>query len=351
MNTSKDLLQEFRLWGAAAEFTASHTLVNLPPLERIQTIGALITLGAQLDADGATLELAKRLKTAYEVAAEEIAHPELGSRKSLKDWEKERMAREIAEVKLKEHLMLLYRGIPQSAEETVLNTKLWIIEQIVLCWWKEELWPESISAFEFICEAYGKAVSKKLRDGIQQIIRDRIGGRFKPEYLEQWLEQPHVPENIQQLLVIARARNGGVQFTKRDIRNAKFLKSFQLEECSEAALALLQDFMERVALLDFKIKVLLDEMKKGWLHKEQIGESEYVDGKISAVFVSNLLYIHLDVVLPKDCPEPLGRDIYGRAYRHVKKWFDQGHGPKGGTVSLAVHGGKDALKLSVTILG
>jgi len=72
MNTSKDLLQEFRLWGAAAEFTASHTLVNLPPLERIQTIGALITLGAQLDADGATLELAKRLKTAYEVAAEEF---------------------------------------------------------------------------------------------------------------------------------------------------------------------------------------------------------------------------------------------------------------------------------------
>ena len=142
-----------------------------------------------------------------------------------------------------------------------------------------------------------------------------------------------------------------IEYVKRDIRNAKFLKSFQLEECSEAALALLQDFMERVALLDFKIKVLLDEMKKGWLHKEQIGESEYVDGKISAVFVSNLLYIHLDVVLPKDCPEPLGRDIYGRAYRHVKKWFDQGHGPKGGTVSLAVHGGKDALKLSVTILG
>lgn len=80
-------------------------------------------------------------------------------------------------------------------------------------------------------QARGRRVSDEERKGILEIIRNHMEGfgsweerKAGPDTLfDPWLRQSHVPEDIQKLLVIARAKMGGAALAQRDIRNGGIL--------------------------------------------------------------------------------------------------------------------------------
>ena len=147
-------------------------------------------------------------------------------------------------------------------------------------------------------------------------------------------------------MIIARARNGGSKLAQRDIRNAEFLAPFRLEKRSSGAIKLAEYLLYCVTQLDWKVEKLKKAMQNGWSFSwDKIGESEYVKGGTEIVFGS-LHNLSIKITLPAECPEALGRDIFGRAKRHIEKWKEEDGA--GIILSFQVEGGTADLRLSKT---
>ncbi|MDP3785033.1 MAG: hypothetical protein Q8R12_03070 [bacterium] len=321
-------------------------LNNTTNLERLEKLEQFVFGAAKVHNDEACLELLKLLKRAYEFAAYDLAGTEIVE---LKPYEQERRARDLAEEKFQAKLMELYCNLPDRRKvsqterrdtfcgefkETLVGSKQWILKEIAPHW-AEERNPKSIAAFRFLCEAYaskGRAIYPKERENILQIVQERTGGWFKPEHLEEWLKETDVPQEIRKKLVIARARNGGVELAERDIRNAELLKKLNPGIRSKAALKLFESDCEEIMELDEAISKLLTPMR------------EYVaDNEIELVLGYNYMASIL-IHLPGNCPKDVSEEIFRRSCEHIKKW--QKNEGRRIELSFLVKGGKAELKLS-----
>ncbi|MFH1393245.1 MAG: hypothetical protein ABIG73_02620, partial [Patescibacteria group bacterium] len=83
--------------------------------------------------------------------------------------------------------------------------------------WEQSVCRESYAAFRFLIEAFE---TQEKREILDRILRPRVEKSFtKVESIEQWLslcEKDPIPFEIQQLLVMARAKNGGPELAKHD---------------------------------------------------------------------------------------------------------------------------------------
>ena len=112
---------------------------------------------------------------------------------------------------------------------------------------------------DFEMSMRGKKVSDKERELIENHFRERIK-RFEPSALEKMLLAPWVPFEFQQLLAIARARKGGPELAKKDIRNARLLSSFRPDDRSDHAKRHLRKTAEAIAQADKVLKETLSTL-------------------------------------------------------------------------------------------
>ncbi len=296
--------------------------------ELLQKIEGWMLLARGSYNDETYLDLLQLLEKAYKFAAYDLAESHVDQvDQSRSHWNREEFEQNCARKKFLEKLRELYSKLPRMREiwqngrheEIVLaQSRFWILKE-VSSEWAPELTPGSVKAFQFLVKAFnempmGRIADEKYRKDILQLVHDKTGEWFKPEQLEEWLKQPDVPIQIQQKLLIARARNGGPKLTLRDIRNSQFLKEFNLEERSEAAKKLGQKLLQQIAELDHKVMKLI----------------ELRDGVIGISLVVNL---------PPCCSKELGRDIFERT-----RWMCTNG--EGINLSLHVEGGTANLWLS-----
>ena len=239
---------------------------------------------------------------------------------------------------------------------TLVKTKMFIISKVIFEWQPEEFTESSINAFRFLIAAFnpnpkewgkiegesayeimarGRRVYKEEKEGILQMIREHLKWRRNPECLNEWIKQPAVPEDIQNIIIVARARNGSVKLAVRDIRYSEILEPLDPDRRSSVALELHKQICSEITALDAEVDQLVATMKK---YKEPYldGTSETVPGEISINY-PDMSSVEIKIELDKNCEEKFGRDVFNRARRHVEKWHKRDH--KILVSSLEVRGG------------
>ncbi len=323
--------------------------VEMTDEERIEKLKRFFWLMSKHSNDKAAAEFLTFLEEAYRIKEENIAEGP-GGNKHLGN------AHDRANRKFRDYLMEIYWQLsnvkraatgqhPKEDElrPTMLKTKYWILEQIANDW-RPKRNAGSITekeagkkAFEFLVKVYNgitesnnsknkfrtsyqlRLVSKKEKGKIIELIRS-CDSNFKPEELEEWMQDPNLPYDIEKTLAIARTRNGGPKLWQRDIQNAEILKLFSLDERTPTAIELYKKFGQEIANLDNEVKTLIAKMQKnGWAEQDEIGASEYVTGIIKFELI-NLTAVIISVQLENGCPKELGDDIYERANRHIDEW-------------------------------
>jgi len=113
--------------------------------------------------------------------------------------------------------------------------------------------------------ARGRTVFKEEKDLIEALMRENIK-YWGVRDLNAWILQPFVPEEISNILILARARSGHKDLAEQDIANAEFLGPFDLERRSAAAKGLAARKLNEVAEWDKKVEKLrveFEEMRRG----------------------------------------------------------------------------------------
>ncbi len=326
-------------------------LTGFPPDQRIAEIEKVLDVVACARNDKVAVFLLELLEKAYQAKIE--ADLEATEEK----WKHKREIRERNWASSQEYLKKLYWTLPDQKQvdtrydnisckhvpvwgAALVETKLWILKNLIIEWRSSVSIPGSLEAFRFLIavfqplhkeyrkregesdyemQARGRQVYEEEQKGILNLIRQHTNSSFKSDDLEEWISQPYVPEEIKQVLVIARARNGGIDLAVRDIRNSKLLESFQPDKRSEAAIALFKEYVCKIASFDLVVEELLKAMQpNNWdFGSDKIGESDYVAGTITTEY-PDLGELIVQVELKSDCAEELGRDIFGRARRHIE---------------------------------
>jgi len=348
-------------------------LEHLPNTERIVTIEASLRKAAEAHNDDACLKLVELLRYPYdreENACAEATDKLFGE------------AMERAYLRWREHLERLYWQLPDKRRTgdgyigdkrvdrfgpTLEKTKLLILGSVIYGWMPERT-DESRQIFHFVINAYhpgfyasptskefeGKFVSREQEDEIEKLIRGRAGtGSFSANAISQWLMEEEMPQEIRKILILSRARSGGWELAKRDIRNAELLEPFDPDNRSPQAINLFQAISEKIKEFDQRVAELLKAMQPSgygnYWQSDQIGASEYVRGTISVTYGPLPVvgkFLGVQVALEDKCPEELGRDIFGRARRHIETWIKGQNDWRGLLVSLTVRGGMSALELA-----
>ncbi len=246
---------------------------------------------------------------------------------------------------------------------TLLKSKAWIAEKVIHEWRPDDYSELSVGCFRFLIGAYspvhkewkkregeledemkarGRRVFKEEQGKIDALVRKKTDYTYDSKCFEFWLRQPWIPEDLMKFLILGRARVGGRKLAYRDIYFSELLEPLNPEDSSPSALELHKNLCEKIRTLDLRVKELLKQMQDGWgLGAEKIGESEYVRGKIKITFFS-LEQISIIVHLFEDCEEALGKDIAGRARRHIQAWKNEyGKELEKLHIILNVVGGKD----------
>ncbi len=258
---------------------------------------------------------------------------------------------------------------------TMLQTKFWILGKIASEWRPDymntKITEESIRAFRFLIAAFkplrketwpnqrsgesefefkarDRWVSKEEKEKILEMLRGQ-DDRFKPEELEFWMAQPHLPYEFERILAIARTRKGDQELWRKDIQNAKLVAPFRPGERTEAAINFLLCFGDIIAGIDRKVQELLKQMKaSGWVGSEKIGGSEYVLGDVEIDNYFTLFKISLKIKVESVHPEDLVRDNFGRARRHIEKCLIENAAHQ---IILNMSGGETEIQLSETFSG
>ncbi|MBI4385490.1 hypothetical protein HY573_01530 [Candidatus Parcubacteria bacterium] len=371
---------------------AHQALSGMTAESKLQALGAAFLVAANSHNDGAALALLDALQLVHERTEKARADPKtdpVREKARLQGynnflayaWEKYWDLPDARRIQ-GSHIAT---GHPLEVEPrlTLVKTKLRIIGMVGKRWFAAAQNDESIRAFRFLVAAFfgipwrnalprerceseyefrgqRRFVSAEERDGILRTVRERTDNDFlcPPENVGFWLNLPDVPPEFQKVLAIARARNGGPELAKRDIRNAKLLAGVhELEDrdgrpCLDATRKWIEQQVLSIALLDVWVNTLLTVMQPafGTLGNaaDRIGESDYVLGSIAVTFkFDNSRWITLTVDLPKDCPERLGIDVFGRARCHIEKWRETFYDV---TVDLIVQGGAASLNLTRSFL-
>jgi len=317
--------------------------------KRISKVKILFSKAYQTHQDEAGLYLLKLIEKAYELKEKNIAEGP-GGNKHLGN------AHYRATRQFRDYLMEIYWQLPDMKRAAtdqypgddelrpiMLQTKFWILEQIANDWRAKRNAGSVIEkkaskrAFKFLIEVYNgiiqpndsknkskinsecRFVPKKEKEGIIELIRS-CDNNLKPEELEEWMQYPCLPPEIEKTLAIARTRNGGPELWRKDIQNAKILKPFFPDERTPTAMKLYKRFCQEIATLDNEAKALIVKMQEsGLAERYEIGASEYVAGTVKFE-LTDLTAIIISVQLENDCSKELGDDIHGRARRHIEIW-------------------------------
>jgi len=371
---AKTFLESYPSHDSFERLMANQLLTNMLAEDRLKTLKETFLQAAKNRNDEAAEKLVKLIGKAYSQKEKKIAEGPDGDHHLGK-------ATNRAKRQLYDYLIDVYWQLPDAKVSrefncsTMLRTKFCILEHIIQDWQTESSFgtlrdiEKSIKAFRFLIAAFrplskkryphegeseseikarGRWVSQEEKDKILGLIRKYDIG-FKPEKLAEWLKQPYLPTEFKKALAIARTRNGGPKLTQKDIRNTELLEPFSPEERSSAAIDLYIQFGQKVVILDLKVQKLLEQMKSGdWLNREEIGASECVEDKILFSYPDfNLSSIKITVSLKSDRSRELGRDICGRARRHIEKWKSALE--ENIKVVLDVLGGKENLKMTLEL--
>ncbi len=252
---------------------------------------------------------------------------------------------ERAEAEFHPYLRNIFWKLPDGEEKrnpVFADLKLRILEFVSVAW-KAEPTEESKEAFRFLCAAFDgvaklgtsenpranysqefRFVTEKEKKGILDFVRRCTDFTFDAKRAPFWLELEWVPEKFKEILVLARARNGGIALALGDIRNAGLLAGFNTlkVERSEAACEAIRVEGAVIATLDSWAQELIKEMKTPWSSKDkEIGQSEYVRAKLSVKEInSQKKIVRIGVKLYKGDSKELCQDVIGRARRHVSKF-------------------------------
>jgi len=114
-------------------------------------------------------------------------------------------------------------GLDEKFEIVMQKTRFQMLEYASQKW-TQEMTDKSYVAFRFLIKAFESQEKKEILD---KILRPRVEKWFtNVELIEKWLmdRRELVPYEIQLLLAMARAKNGGLELTKRDIDNSRATK-------------------------------------------------------------------------------------------------------------------------------
>lgn len=187
-------------------------------------------------------------------------------------------------------------SIPSEAD--VFAAKKMILEAVVYRWGPSSD-KESIRSFRFLIAAHspltlafsrneyesdyeimarGRTASKAEKDKMEALMRERIK-YWNVKDLEKWISQPFVPDEILNILILGRARNGGRDLSLRDIANAEFLEGFDLGAQSESAKNLAKNRLKKVADWDGEVQELRAKfMSASWRYTDRhANESVFED--------------------------------------------------------------------------
>lgn len=110
-----------------------------------------------------------------------------------------------------------YNDITKSVMQ---KTRFWMLE-CASQQWTQEMTDKSYLAFRFLI---GVFESQERTEILDKILRPRVENWFKDvKFIEKWIldgNRESIPYEIQQLLVMARAKNGGPELAKKDIANS-----------------------------------------------------------------------------------------------------------------------------------
>lgn len=186
----------------------------------------LFSLAIEARKDEMALVILKKIFSGYRAVEEEIEEKK-------ESWQKHfGNAVERADKKIFEFFTLAYyqicREMKGCGHPLMNKTRFQILENVVQ-YWTQEMTEESYTAFRFLIDIFLPPEKKEILD---KIFRPRVERWFKNvELIEKWLmccRQEPVPYEIQELLSMARAKNGGPELAKKDIAN-----SFKIKEMGE----------------------------------------------------------------------------------------------------------------------
>jgi len=220
--------------------------------ERIEKLKQLFRMMAEYENDETALELLKLIEKALRLKEKNIARmPDSDGHLGNAAYQ--------AVCQFRDWLMdEIWWKLPSE----IINTKLWILEEIINDWRPKRTSrlgqneSSSLKVFCFLITAYnpsrldysdvvkygfaekskGRQVSPEEKKGILALFQKR-NKFFKSEELEEWIIHPGLPYDIERVLAIARTRNGGLEgWTTRensiwrdDIKNAKLVKQHHLD--------------------------------------------------------------------------------------------------------------------------
>lgn len=182
----------------------------------------LFSLAIEAREDEIALAILKKIFSGYRAVEEEIEKKKESRQKHFGD------AVERADKKLFEFFTLAYYQISREmmgcGRPLMKKTRFQILESAAQ-YWTQEMTEESYAAFRFLIDILHPPEEKEILD---KIFRPRVERWFtNVELIEKWItasKKDPIPYEIQQLLVMARAKNGGPALAKRDIANSRTLK-------------------------------------------------------------------------------------------------------------------------------
>jgi len=341
---------------------ADQLLEKLNAKKKISELKKLFKSATKHHNDKVAVELLNLLDEALYMEEKEIAERPDGDRhlgnahnratRQLRDWLME-IYWELPDMKIVASGQHPY---DDEHRPTMLQTKYWILEQIIQDWSKPEgrfgtragrKTSSKISkdAFDFLITAFAspsadsfskeeskfgtmakeRLVSGKEKEKIIKLI-EKHDTFFSVSEIEEWLEQFTLPLEIEKRLALARIRKNPDQWRK-DVKKAKLVKRLRLDQFSEYALDHCYNYCQQLLIHEKAIQKLIKMMQEGKFSSTtcQIGKSEAVVAEKIEHLFNDLSFrgLTIKILLKDNCSKELGMDIAGRARRHIKNWIPE----------------------------
>jgi len=304
----------------AAVFFCRNHLNEISDDERIAVLKKVIDAAVAAKNEAVAREALEAIQVAYSWKEQNAAN------------ETDRLygkALERALTKFQSYIQDIFWKLPDAEEKRnpiFADLKLRILEFVSFAW-EAEPTEDSKNAFRFLCSAF--PVLKFREKEVLELVRNRTGFGFDIKHIPFWLGFKDAPGKLKEILVLARARNGGVALALEDIRNSSLLAGFHAlsGERSEAACEDMRVTGACIATMDAWGNSLIERMKKPWTAiDKEIGQSEYVRANLWVKGINlEKRAIVIGVKLYKGDSKELCQDVIGRARRHAFK-FAKEHG-------------------------
>lgn len=196
--------------------------VGVSNVQLIEYLKCLLSLAIKAVNDNLALAILEKLYETYHAAEKDIENK--------KGYQHMGEASKRAKLKFFVFITPIYFEIPNykkrgfdGYDNPVMQKTRFKALEYMAKQWDQVVCQESYAAFRFLIKALESQESKEILD---KIFRPKVEKIFtKVELIEQWLlyMPDPIPYEIQQLFVMARAKNGGPELAKRDIANSRAL--------------------------------------------------------------------------------------------------------------------------------